>query len=70
LIKELATGYNETGVISVPNKYREGTAALYLRLPEEWKRRLFELAKKKGRPATELARKAIIEYVEREEKIF
>lgn len=52
----------------MPNKYREGTATLYLRMPEILKKRLFEVAENLDRPATDLARKAIEKFLAEVEK--
>lgn len=42
---------------------------LYIRLPEEWKRRLCLVAKKLNKPATALGREWIIKKVEEIEEI-
>lgn len=53
----------------MPNKYKEGTAVIYLRLPEEWKERLYSVAKRLNRPATALVRDWVIKKVEEVEEI-
>jgi predicted DNA-binding protein len=53
----------------MPNKYKEGTAHIYLRLPEEWKGRLYAVAKRLDKPATALVREWVIKKVVEIEEI-
>lgn len=53
----------------MPNVYRKGTAVIYLRLPEEWKKRLYDVAKRLDKPATMLVREWVIKKVQEVEEI-
>jgi len=48
----------------MPNKYKEGTKAILVRMPEEEKARVDRAAKAMGMTTTELARQAILERVD------
>jgi predicted DNA-binding protein len=50
--------------MSMPNKYKEGTKAILVRMPEEEKARVDRAAKAMGMTTTELARQAILERVD------
>jgi predicted DNA-binding protein len=52
----------------MPNVYKKGTAVIYLRLPEEWKKRLYTVAKTMDKSATALARDILIERIQELEK--
>lgn len=54
----------------MPNKYKEGTVAVLVRMPGELKQRLEAVAKVGKISVTELARQAITDRVELLEKVY
>lgn len=53
----------------MPNVYRKGTTVIYLRLPEEWKKRLYNVARRLDKPATALVREWVIKKTQEVEEI-